>query len=124
MPIVKENREIILIFGGDNPTRQTYLFDDQKREICKCGIYTGDQDKFLNSYIFQANNFQLAFGQTRVHIFDKSSKKFTGVTCYDFEYGGPSENQNSEELLKKFDLGENHENEKQQIENPEEDKGQ
>ena len=48
--LASKDREIVLMFGGEaNQVRYTFLFDPLKREICKCNIYTGDQDRFMTN---------------------------------------------------------------------------
>ena len=124
MPITKDSsygnstRDIILLFGGENATRVSYLFDDHKKEICKCNIYTGDQDKFMGSYVYWESNTVLAFGQQRLHVFDKMTKKFTGCICYDFEVNGVQTN--IDNLLENYDIGKaSSEHKNMHIENPE-----
>jgi hypothetical protein len=83
LPISKLGKDQILLFGGENPERSTYLFDSEKREMCKCNIYTGDLDRFMTNQLSFGEQL-IAFGLTRMHIFDFNVKKFVGVKCYDF----------------------------------------
>ena len=108
----KEGRDSILLFGGgqaENPTRVTYLFDEHKKEVCKCNIYAGDVDKFMVSYLYQDEDGPdvLAFGQTRMHIFHKAQRKFTGARCYDFEYFSEGQAPNLSENPEEDDRDEN-----------------
>ena len=82
---ILSNSNKILLFGGDNPERSSYQFDQHKREICKCNVYTGDQDRFMTNQIWEGEEEIIAFGLTRLHIYDKTLGKFTGVKCYDFQ---------------------------------------
>ena len=88
-PMLKKNnnstKDVILLFGGDNRERVTYIFDDAKREICKCSVFTGDVDRFATNCLWQNDHTVIAFGLTRMHIFEKKLKKFTGAKVYDFE---------------------------------------
>ena len=71
MNINMDGRELLLLFGGDsNPIRYTLLFDLYKREICKCNIYTGDEDRMLTNFVWNGEQ-SLIFGETRLHIYDR-----------------------------------------------------
>jgi hypothetical protein len=61
------------------------MYNPVKKEICKCNVYTGDEDKIMCNQIYTSETTNIAFGQNRLHIFDTASGKFTGAKCYDFE---------------------------------------
>lgn len=83
-----DNKDMILIFGGDyNPSRFTYLFNDVKREVTKTDIYTGDQDRYMSNQQARdkSRSETIVFGAGRIHIFSQKQRKFTGASCYDWE---------------------------------------
>jgi len=48
----QDQRSTVLLFGCEtNKGRYTYIFDDQKKELQRADIYTGDEDRFLGNEI-------------------------------------------------------------------------
>ena len=60
------------------------MFDDNKKDVSRCSIYCGDQDRILTNQMHVGADEIIAFGHFRIHIFDRKTQKFTAM-CYDFE---------------------------------------
>ncbi|CDW71656.1 UNKNOWN [Stylonychia lemnae] len=88
LPYRKQNdaKYIVLLFGGTyNTLRQCFLFDDFKKDISRVSIYSGDIDKILTNQVFIAEDEIIAFGENRIHLYDRKTQKFKAM-CYDFQY--------------------------------------
>ncbi|KEJ82541.1 hypothetical protein OXYTRIMIC_320 [Oxytricha trifallax] len=78
---------IALLFGGGyNTLRCTFLFDEFKKDISRCpSICTGDIDKILTNQMHIGEDEIIAFGVSRIHLFDRKTQTFRAM-CYDFSY--------------------------------------
>jgi hypothetical protein len=75
-----------MLYGGAfNTLRQCFLLDDQKRDVSRTNIYTGDFDRILTNQFYIDEDEIIGFGVERMHLFDRKTQKFT-ARCYDFAY--------------------------------------
>lgn len=81
-----------MLYGGAfNTLRQCFLLDDQKRDVSRTNIYTGDFDRVLTNQIYIDDDEIIGFGVERMHLFDRKTQKFT-ARCYDFAYDDDMKN--------------------------------